>query len=171
LESELVGGFFTEHSSVPFVFFFLGEYSSIVLFSSLTSILFLGGYNFIFPFFDLLSSQFNFAVATDNVTDNLMLQPLSDINNSFTISNFVHNVLSIFSFSALFLGIKTCLICFMFVLARATFPRIRYDKLMNFCWLNLLPLVVSLIILVPCILICLNYFNEYYLYFSYASVV
>ena len=44
-ESELVGGFFTEHSSVPFVFFFLSEYSSIVLFSCLTSILFLGGYN------------------------------------------------------------------------------------------------------------------------------
>jgi NADH-ubiquinone oxidoreductase chain 1 len=42
----LVAGFFTEHSSVPFVFFFLGEYSSIVLFSAITAILFLGGYNF-----------------------------------------------------------------------------------------------------------------------------
>ena len=47
-ESELVGGFFTEHSSVLFVFFFLSEYSSIVLFSALTSILFLGGYNLLF---------------------------------------------------------------------------------------------------------------------------
>src|ERR1700734_517603 len=46
-ESELVAGFFTEHSSVPFVFFFLAEYSSIVLFSTLTAILFFGGYNFI----------------------------------------------------------------------------------------------------------------------------
>src|SRR6201986_1635829 len=45
-ESELVAGFFTEHSSVPFVFFFLSEYSSIVLFSCITAILFLGGYNF-----------------------------------------------------------------------------------------------------------------------------
>jgi NADH-ubiquinone oxidoreductase chain 1 len=45
LESELVAGFFTEHSSVPFVFFFLAEYASIVLFSSITSILFLGGYH------------------------------------------------------------------------------------------------------------------------------
>ena len=44
-----MGGFFTEHSSVPFVFFFLAEYSSIVLFSSLTAILFLGGYNL--PYF------------------------------------------------------------------------------------------------------------------------
>ena len=45
MESELVAGFFTEHSSVPFVYFFLGEYSSIVLFSCITAILFLGGYN------------------------------------------------------------------------------------------------------------------------------
>lgn len=43
-ESELVAGFFTEHSSVPFVMFFLGEYASIILMSSLVSILFLGGY-------------------------------------------------------------------------------------------------------------------------------
>ena len=43
-ESELVAGFFTEHSAVPFVFFFLAEYSSIVLFSCITAILFLGGY-------------------------------------------------------------------------------------------------------------------------------
>ena len=44
-ESELVGGFFTEHSSVPFVFFFLAEYSSIVLFSCITAFFFLGGFH------------------------------------------------------------------------------------------------------------------------------
>jgi NADH-ubiquinone oxidoreductase chain 1 len=44
-ESELVAGFFTEHSAVPFVFFFLAEYSSIVLFSCITAILFLGGFS------------------------------------------------------------------------------------------------------------------------------
>jgi len=48
-ESELVAGFFTEHSSVPFVMFFLGEYASIILMSSLYSILFLGGY--LLPYF------------------------------------------------------------------------------------------------------------------------
>ena len=56
-ESELVAGFFTEHSSVPFVFFFLAEYSSIVLFSSISAILFLGGYNW--PEFFINYSVFN----------------------------------------------------------------------------------------------------------------
>jgi NADH-ubiquinone oxidoreductase chain 1 len=45
-ESELVAGFFVEHSSIIFVFFFLSEYSSIVLFSTITPILFLGGWCF-----------------------------------------------------------------------------------------------------------------------------
>jgi len=43
-ESELVAGYFTEHSSIPFAYFFLGEYSSILLISTLTVILFLGGW-------------------------------------------------------------------------------------------------------------------------------
>jgi len=43
-ESELVAGFMTEHSASVFVFFFLGEYSSLVLMSALMTIFFLGGY-------------------------------------------------------------------------------------------------------------------------------
>lgn len=35
----------TEHSGIIFVFFFLAEYGSIVLISTFTAILFLGGYN------------------------------------------------------------------------------------------------------------------------------
>lgn len=115
-ESELVAGFFTEHSSVPFVFFFLGEYSSIVLFSCITAILFLGGYNI----------------------------PELFINNTFI------NIQSII------LGIKTCLFCFMFVWFRATLPRLRYDQLIELCWLNLLPVAVAFIILVPSILVAFD---------------
>ena len=44
-ESELVAGFMTEYSAFVFVAFFLYEYCSLVVLSSLTSILFLGGYN------------------------------------------------------------------------------------------------------------------------------
>jgi len=43
-ESELVSGYNTEYSSMMFALFFLGEYVSILLMSSLISILFLGGW-------------------------------------------------------------------------------------------------------------------------------
>src|ERR1700738_2175937 len=44
-ESELVAGFMTEHGASIFVFFFLGEYSSLILMSSFMSLFFLGGYH------------------------------------------------------------------------------------------------------------------------------
>lgn len=116
MESELVSGFMTEHSAVPFVFFFLGEYSSIVLFSCISAILFLGGYN----------------------------MPELFVNDS------VLNIQSIV------LGLKTCLFCFLFVLFRATLPRLRYDQLIELCWLNLLPVAVAFIILVPSILVAFD---------------
>ena len=116
LESELVAGFFTEHSSIIFVFFFLAEYSSIVLFSAITAILFFGGYN---------------------------------MPELFVTETFIN-------LQAVVLGLKTCVFCFMFVWFRATLPRLRYDQLIEFCWLNLLPVAVAFIILVPCILIAFD---------------
>jgi NADH-quinone oxidoreductase subunit H len=52
-EAELVSGYNVEYSAVGFALFFIGEYANIILMSSLTVILFLGGWNFlgIFPFF------------------------------------------------------------------------------------------------------------------------
>jgi len=67
-ESELTAGFFTEHSSVPFVFFFLAEYMNIILMSSLAVILFLGGNlnpiigSFNLPYFALTAFGFGVKV-------------------------------------------------------------------------------------------------------------
>jgi NADH-quinone oxidoreductase subunit H len=50
-EAELVSGYNVEYSSMTFALFFLGEYSNIILMSSLTSILFFGGWLAPFNFF------------------------------------------------------------------------------------------------------------------------
>lgn len=42
-ESDLVSGYNVEYSSMGFALFFLGEYSSMILMSALTTIAFLGG--------------------------------------------------------------------------------------------------------------------------------
>lgn len=54
---------------------------------------------------------------------------------------------------SLSLGLKTCILIFVFIWVRASFPRIRFDQLMSFCWTVLLPIIIGLIIIIP----CLNY--------------
>ena len=49
-EAELVSGYNVEYSAMGFALFFLGEYANMLLMSSLTIILFLGGWLAPFPF-------------------------------------------------------------------------------------------------------------------------
>jgi NADH-ubiquinone oxidoreductase chain 1 len=134
-ESELVSGFMTEHSAVIFVFFFLAEYASIVLICIFTSILFLGGYLNVLPLYALYSEVQPFYVETDLSLLSVMV--------SGTISS-------------LMLGIKTCVYVFIFIWVRASFPRIRFDQLMSYCWTVLLPIIIAFIILVPCVVMGLG---------------
>jgi len=50
-EAEIVAGYNLEYSSIVFAFFFLGEYSNILLISILYSIIFLGGWMPLITFF------------------------------------------------------------------------------------------------------------------------
>jgi NADH-ubiquinone oxidoreductase chain 1 len=130
LESELVSGFMTEHSSIIFVFFFLAEYASIILICSLNSILFLGGYLSIIPL-DILIN---------------ILDLFFDIKSTVIYDLFIN-----MSSSSLNLALKIAILIFIFIWVRASFPRIRFDQLMSVCWTVLLPIIIAYIILIPCV--------------------
>jgi len=137
-ESELVSGFMTEHAAVIFVFFFLAEYASIILICILTSILYLGGYLMDLKFLVYILQYIDFDFYIDITSNN---------NNNFLFNPLTEGILY-----GLILGIKTCIMVFVFIWVRASFPRIRFDQLMSYCWIILLPLVIAFIILIPCII-------------------
>lgn len=154
-ESELVSGFMTEHAAVIFVFFFLAEYGSILLMCILTSIFFLGGYLKSSSLIYILDYQnYSFLSSTNllNIFPYILsiLSEYLNILNQFSILNSI--------FHSLILGLKTSIMVFIFIWVRASFPRIRFDQLIAFCWTILLPILLAFIILVPCILFQFNAF-------------
>ena len=226
-ESELVSGFMTEHAAGIFVFFFLGEYASIILICILITLILLGGYDILTIFFfleEILYTFIYFFVSSIyTIFLNLKFLILIVYNISETIMNnkifnllFIINIKETFQFNqcidiinyiyynymkvnieygifniieklnyfnhiniiayilknapnthiylsliyALGISIKTIILIFSFIWVRASFPRIRYDQLMSFCWTKLLPLIIAIIIIMPCII----YFKESTLY-------
>lgn len=156
-ESELVSGYMTEHSASVFVFFFLAEYASIILICILTTIVLLGGYNLfsIFHIFDFISEY-----EINHNTEKYILY-LEIINFKLGLYGkmeyyILNNYFILSIIYALILSIKTHVLVFNFIIVRSTVPRVRYDQLMSFCWTVLLPIIISIIIYVPCLTYILN---------------
>lgn len=165
-ESELVAGFMTEHGASIFVFFFLGEYSSLILMSSFMSIFFLGGHHcpdlhkliidpFLFLFY-LLESVFSYYYP---LTENYQLsyENIQPVNNYFINLSNKNTMLETINIlidkiqGSYILGFKIVIVVFLYIWVRASFPRFRYDQLMSLCWKELLPLVFAYILFTICL--------------------
>ena len=103
-ETELVGGYHTEYSSMKFAMFFMGEYAAMVIGSSLVVTLFLGGWSLGFGL-DAKISELSVA--------------------GVGIGGLIH--------MAVFMTKVVAFILF-FILVRWTVPRFRYDQLMRLGW-------------------------------------
>jgi len=114
-ESEIVAGYHTEYSGMRFGLFFLAEYLSVFAVSCLATVLFLGGGTPI-PFV-----TFPTGFMSDNSTLTLILGDLILVT---------------------FFLLKVLFFIFVMFWVRATLPRLRVDRLMNFAWKYLVPLSI-----------------------------
>lgn len=115
-ENELVAGFHTEYSGMKFAFFFLAEYISMIVISAMVTTVFLGGW---------LPITFGLGYLFPEVPKFLggaWGGPWGMLG------------LGIFWF-----GLKTFLVLNIYLWVRATFPRYRYDQLMNLGWRWMIP--------------------------------
>ena len=156
-ESELVSGFMTEHSAVVFVFFFLAEYANIVLICLFISILFLGGYNINLELLVFIFNYvFNIIFHTYSIVTNFTYYAMDVTILHLKYYNLKYEYFLNFNIEDLMYGltlaIKSFIMIFIFIWVRASFPRIRFDQLMSYCWTVLLPIVFAFIVLMPCII-------------------
>ena len=112
-ESEIVAGFHVEYSGMTFSIFFLAEYADMILISTLTALLFMGGW--LSPLHGLLPEPF--------LTSSGLFPAI--------LGDGIHWLL-----------IKTAFFLFLYLWFRATFPRYRYDQIMRLGWKVFIPITI-----------------------------
>lgn len=155
-ESEIVAGFHTEYSGFRFALYFLAEYASIFVISSIAVTLFFGGWlrpfpnvaflemplNFGFPVLLCLVIAFGCLIGFKRMTlteQKFVMLGLAVvmvlIAALFAIPQTNELIIGMFWFV-----LKVFVIVYMFIWYRGTFPRYRYDQLMNVGWKYLIPI-------------------------------
>ncbi|GAB2607141.1 NADH-quinone oxidoreductase subunit NuoH [Spirosoma areae] len=115
-ETELVGGYHTEYSSMKLGFYLFAEYINMFVSSAFISALYFGGFHY--PFMDAVSGALE--------------------NSLGAITG--HNVATAIGV-VVFFG-KIFFFIFFFMWVRWTLPRFRYDQLMNLGWKTFIPLAI-----------------------------
>lgn len=125
-ESELVSGYHTEYSSMKFALFFLGEYTAMIVGSSLIVVFFLGGWHM--P-----------GIPDGNGNGGLEI-----------LQHLPHWILGFINITCFFGKVAALLVCFIWV--RWTLPRFRFDQVMKLGWLYLFEIALANIILTAAIM-------------------
>ncbi|MGI8743397.1 MAG: NADH-quinone oxidoreductase subunit NuoH [Bryobacteraceae bacterium] len=152
-ENELVAGFHVEYSSMKFAAFFMAEYANMVTVCCVATLLFLGGWNPLFPapasnfvpaaIFVLggliaLYHGFNPARRMDKYTLPATGVVFLGVAAIFLVPLLQPIIVPLFWFAA-----KVGFLLFVFIWIRATLPRYRYDQLMRLAWTFLFPLAMA----------------------------
>ena len=118
-ESELVGGFHTEYSTMRWVYFMLAEYGHMFLISGVAVLLFLGGWWMGLPFLD---------------------NPIASLRGSDSgIAFYIANLIGAIVFT-----FKATLLVIVQIWIRWTLPRLRIDQVMTTCLKYLVPISCAL---------------------------
>jgi NADH-quinone oxidoreductase subunit H len=160
-ESELVAGFHTEYSGFRWALYMLAEYANIFVVSSVAVTLFLGGWmrpfpnvgwlepvNYIVPVGLIVGTGAGCIFLTRKLADTaqkLLLAAigllLTGLGLLFAIPTVNGAVIGLFWFF-----LKVFLFIYLLIWFRGTFPRFRYDQLMNIGWKYLIPLGLAAIL-------------------------
>jgi len=160
-ESELVAGFHTEYSGFRWALYFLAEYANIFVISSVAVTLFWGGWLRPFPSVSWLA-VLNYIVplivfAGSGLTSLILVRRLKDplqqkvLVGAAVILVLIGAIYLIPAFNAQAIGIfwflfKVSAIIYMMIWFRGTFPRFRYDQLMNIGWKVMIPIGMAAIV-------------------------
>jgi len=159
-ESELAAGYHTEYSGFRFALYFLAEYTNMVVVASIAVVLFFGGW--LRPFarvrvFDFLNYGpvaavlvaatlvllvgLKSRIGAERIFLTLLGVCLVVLAGVVAIPVVLNALQGVFWFAA-----KVLVFLYGFIWYRATFPRFRYDQLMNFGWRWMIPLALANII-------------------------
>ena len=118
-EQELTAGYHSEYSGMKFALFFMAEYQKMIVICAIAATLYFGGFReFWFLKDTIFSVDYTWTLGSWQIT-NWFLGPL-------------------------YLLLKVIALLFGMIWVRATWPRIRYDRLMSFGWKVMLPLSLAI---------------------------
>jgi NADH-quinone oxidoreductase subunit H len=166
-ESEIVAGYHTEYSGFRFALYFLAEYSNIVIVSSIAVTLFFGGWLRPFPnvhaldFLDYFPAAAMLGVGAmcflgaAREQRNLEKVGMGALGLVFVLLGALFGLRPVLVIvkGLFWFSFKVAFCIYMFIWVRFTFPRYRYDQLMNIGWHWLIPLAIANVIVTGAVML------------------